>query len=79
MFKELSKELIGILLLSNAKNEAIWILCIKKSHFLVKKIISDTEEVIETKDKFLQDMHKIIVGNNHTENKKKTSLLVNKF
>ena len=46
---------------------------------LLKKIIPDTEDVIETKDKFLQDMHRIIVGNNHTENKKKTSLLVNKF
>ena len=50
-----------------------------KIPFLVKKIVPDTEYVIETKDKFLQDMHKIIVGNNHTENKKKTSLLVNKF
>ena len=61
------------------KMKQFGLLCIKKSHFLVKKIISDTEEVIETKDKFLQDMHKIIVGNNHTENKKKTSLFVNKF
>ena len=50
-----------------------------KIPFLVKKIISDTEEVIEIKDKFLQDMHRIIVENNHTENKKKTNLFVNKF
>ena len=55
------------------------LLCIKKSHFLVKKIVSDTEEVIETEDKFLQDMHRITVGDNHTENKKKKSLLVNMF
>ena len=46
---------------------------------LVNKIISDTEDVIETKDKFLQDMHRIIVGKNRTENNKKTSKLVNKF
>ena len=50
-----------------------------KNPIFSKKIIPDTEDVIETKDKFLQDMHRIIVGNNHTENKKKTSLLVNKF
>ena len=47
--------------------------------FLVKKIKWETEDVIETKDKFLQDMHRIIVGNNHTENNRKTSKLVNKF
>ena len=50
-----------------------------KIPFLVKKINSETEDVIETKDKFLQDMHRIIVGDNHTENKKKTSLFFNKF
>jgi len=44
-----------------------------------KKIKWETEDVIETKDKFLQDTHRIIVGNNHTENNKKTSKLVNKF
>ena len=45
-----------------------------KYPFFIKKIIPNTEDVIETKNEFLQDMHRIIVGNNHTENKKETSL-----
>ena len=32
-----------------------------------KKIKWETEDVIETKDKFLQDTHRIIVGNNRTK------------
>ena len=51
----------------------------QKIPFLLKKIIPNTEDFIETKNEFLQDMHRIIVGNNHTENKKKTNLFVNKF
>ena len=61
------------------KNGVIWIIMHWNIPFLVKKIKWETEDVIETKDKFLQDTHRIIVGNNHTENNKKTSKLVNKF
>ena len=42
-----------------------------KIQFLVKKINWETEDVIETKDKSLQDRHRIIVGNSCTENNKK--------
>ena len=37
-----------------------------KDSIFSKKIISDTEDVIETRDKFLQDMDRIIVGDNYT-------------
>ena len=60
------------------KMEQIGLLCIENP-ILNKKIVPDTEYVIETKDIFLQDMHRIIIGNKHSENKKKTSLLGNKF
>ena len=50
-----------------------------KNPIFSKKINWEIEDVIETKDKFLQYMHRIIVGNNRTENKKKTSKVINKF
>ena len=37
-----------------------------KNPIFSKKINRETEDVIETKDKFLQDTHRIIVGNKHT-------------
>ena len=33
-----------------------------KNPFSIKKIIPNTEDVIETKNEFLQDMHRIWVG-----------------
>ena len=48
---------------------------LKNLIFSKKKIVPDTEYVIETKDEFLQDMHRILVGNNRTENNKKGWLL----